>query len=1076
MRSGQWRNSRLALTVAVWLGLLLAIPGVYAERLPIKTYTTADGLAQNAVNKIVRDSHGFLWFCTEDGLSRYDGYTFTNYGVEQGLPNRRVTDLLETREGEYWVATGGGLCRFNPKGRPLSFVLRPSSLALGNEPKTTDQGPRTRDQGPRTRDNLLFEIFSPGQDDLTRFVTALIQDRSGTVWCGTTGGLFRLERAGGNIKLIPVEIGMPTEPQGARRIEVLCEDRHGTLWLAGHCGLYRRWPDGSATQLSGHNRLPMDIYQTLLEDRQGNVWVGTREHGLFRLMADASHKPPVIASNYTIKDGLNSNWIFDTFESSDGRFWVATNVGLCELIPSGDNQGRRFRTYPRVKGLGYYEIFALAEDQYGNLWMGTAHTGALKLTRSGFTTFGEEDGFTWIASIFEDTDGDLCFVGQVLVGTKAEGGKSDATDPASIVRERRLGQFDGQRFTWLRPHVPKQPVWLFGWGFNQIALQDYVGEWWVMAAYDALYRFPPVNRFEDLKTTRPKAVYTTKDGLPSSDLFRIFEDSRGDIWISCVTNEGGLARWDRATDTWHNISRTEGLPSLKDRGAMVFREDRAGNLWIGFERGALARYRAGQFTSFTIEDGVPAGSIYDLFVDHAGRLWMASTLGGLARLDDPSAERPTFITYTTADGLSSNKATCVAEDRFGRIYVGTARGLDRLDPATGRIKHFTSADGLVPGEIVVLFCDRKGDIWIGNPAGLSRFTPQPDPPLSPPPVLINGLRVAGRQQTISALGETAVALPDLDPEQNQLQIEFVGLSFAPGESLRYQYMLEGADRDWSAPTDQRTVSYASLSPGRYRFLVRAINSEGTISAAPATITFKILRPIWQRWWFLTLAVLLLGLAGYAAYRYRVARLLELERVRTRIATDLHDDIGSNLTRIALLTEVVRQQVRQDDPDMIERLGSISYISRESVDAMSDIIWAINPQRDRLRDLIQRMRRFAEDALNARNIAFRFRAPSLEQDIKLGPDMRREVFLIFKESVNNMVRHSACTEAEIDFQIEGGWLVLKLSDNGKGLDLTHESEGQGLLSMRQRAKKLGGELEIRSPNGQGTTVTLRVPLR
>jgi len=144
--------------------------------------------------------------------------------------------------------------------------------------------------------------------------------------------------------------------------------------------------------------------------------------------------------------------------------------------------------------------------------------------------------------------------------------------------------------------------------------------------------------------------------------------------------------------------------------------------------------------------------------------------------------------------------------------------------------------------------------------------------------------------------------------------------------------------------------------------------------------------------------------------------------------------------------------------------------------MSDIVWAINPKRDHLRDLVQRMRRFGEDALQARNIAFRFHAPSLEQNIKLEADMRREVFLIFKESINNMVRHSACTEAEIDFQIEEGWLVLKLSDNGKGLDLTHESEGQGLLSMRQRAKKLGGELDIRSPNGQGTTVTLRVPLR
>jgi signal transduction histidine kinase len=309
-----------------------------------------------------------------------------------------------------------------------------------------------------------------------------------------------------------------------------------------------------------------------------------------------------------------------------------------------------------------------------------------------------------------------------------------------------------------------------------------------------------------------------------------------------------------------------------------------------------------------------------------------------------------------------------------------------------------------------------------------------------------------------------------------LQIDFVGLSFASGESLRYQYKLEQADRDWSALTDQRTVNYANLAPGRYRFLVRAVNSDGVASSHLATVAFTILRPLWQRWWFLVGLMLGSGLLGYAFYRYRIARLLEIERVRTRIAADLHDDIGSNLSRIALLSEVIRQQMPKDDPQMTERLSLISSVSRESVDAMSDIVWAINPKRDRLRDLIQRMRRFAEDAFQSRSIEFQFHAPGAEQDIKLGVDTRREVFLIFKESINNLVRHSACTEAEIDFQIQGGWLVLKISDNGKGFTPDSASLGHGLISMRQRAKKLDGELELRSTNGQGTSVRLRVPVK
>lgn len=224
------------------------------------------------------------------------------------------------------------------------------------------------------------------------------------------------------------------------------------------------------------------------------------------------------------------------------------------------------------------------------------------------------------------------------------------------------------------------------------------------------------------------------------------------------------------------------------------------------------------------------------------------------------------------------------------------------------------------------------------------------------------------------------------------------------------------------------------------------------------------------------SALLLPGQPWLAYRYRVTQLLKLEQVRTRIAADLHDDIGSNLSRIALLSEVVRQQVSEPDSPVTERLALISSVARESVDAMSDIVWAINPKRDRLRDLTQRMRRFAEDAFNARHIEFRFRAPSPEQDLALGADLRREVFLIFKESVHNIVRHSACTEADIDFQVEGGWLVLSMSDNGKGLDVSQSSHGHGVHSMRQRAKNLGGTLEITSQDGQGTAVVLRAPLR
>jgi two-component sensor histidine kinase len=299
------------------------------------------------------------------------------------------------------------------------------------------------------------------------------------------------------------------------------------------------------------------------------------------------------------------------------------------------------------------------------------------------------------------------------------------------------------------------------------------------------------------------------------------------------------------------------------------------------------------------------------------------------------------------------------------------------------------------------------------------------------------------------------------------------LGFAAGEALRYQYRLAGADPDWSAPTDQRTINYASLSPGRYQFQVQAVTADGNASPSPATVTFTILRPIWQRWWFVTLVALMFGLAVSVIYRYRVGRLIEMERVRTRIAADLHDDIGSSLSQIALLSEVVRRRVTRDDPPVTDSLAQIAGSSRELVDSMSDIVWAIDPRKDHLSDLIQRMRRFASEVFTARDIEFRFLERAEAEDMKLGADVRRQVFLIFKESVNNIVRHSACNQADIEFRVEHGWLTLKVSDDGKGFDSEEQSDGHGLVSIRERAKALGGDLEVISHNGDGTTVRLRV---
>ena len=298
--------------------------------------------------------------------------------------------------------------------------------------------------------------------------------------------------------------------------------------------------------------------------------------------------------------------------------------------------------------------------------------------------------------------------------------------------------------------------------------------------------------------------------------------------------------------------------------------------------------------------------------------------------------------------------------------------------------------------------------------------------------------------------------------------------------MRYQHKLEGTDQDWSAPTEQRTVNFANLAPGRYQFLVRAVNADGVGSQTPARFSFTILPPFWQRWWFLALATTLVGLAAYALHRYRVARLIELERMRTRIATDLHDDIGAGLSQIAILSEVSRQRLGKEQNGVNESLARIANTSRDLLDSMSDIVWAINPRRDRVSDLAQRLREFAGDVFTSREIEFSFRTPASGSEIRLEADVRRQLYLIFKEAVNNAARHSRCTQAEIEFEVAQDRLLLHVRDNGCGFDPNGDGatsrNGNGLVSMRERARALGGEIEINSQPNLGTAIKLNLPLR
>jgi signal transduction histidine kinase len=253
-----------------------------------------------------------------------------------------------------------------------------------------------------------------------------------------------------------------------------------------------------------------------------------------------------------------------------------------------------------------------------------------------------------------------------------------------------------------------------------------------------------------------------------------------------------------------------------------------------------------------------------------------------------------------------------------------------------------------------------------------------------------------------------------------------------------------------------------------------MTTDGVVSVTPAMVSFTVLPPFWRTWWFLSMVVLAAAATAYSLHRQRIARIVELSRVRARIATDLHDDLGANLTRIAILSEVAKKRMNGDRGDGEDKLSAIATIARESVSSMSDIVWAISPDRDALQEVVRKMRHCAEEALEGREIGVSFDVPDPSQSASLDISIRRDVYLIFKEAINNAARHSRCTSLKVRFRASRHELRLEVADDGIGFDVTAGSDGTGVASMRRRATRLGATLEIVSKPGGGTHLTLVMP--
>lgn len=977
-----------------------------------------------------------FWFCACGAIFAQKPL-LQSYDVADGLANSVVTSIYQDEKGFIWFGTWEGLSRF---------------------------------------DGYVFVNYGVRDGIGQQIVNDVIEDQQGRLWVATNGGGVSLmidsQRLDVNSKEKFISFRV-SDNKEANQVNRILFDEHNNLWCLTDFGLYR-------ASLSDIENLKFEPIlekksaesSSLIEDSGGRIWCGL-DYELFEI------KDGKLISYGSASEGAGvplgssgevGNFITGIVETRDGKLLVSTLTAFYEL--SLTTNERWLKQPLSLNGQMIQEMF---EDSNGSLWF-SDYGKTSDVFRYQNATQNDLQGITYIVKdIAEDNEGNLWFGthggGIFKFGGDAFISYTNLKDSSPLVIADIFENYEGKIFGVLgnRSFVeiteneakPLAQLDRFSSLFKVSIISTKKGElnWYSSDWYATHINQPEIE-------LRKGQIISLKKFFNDSDLSKgiyFYEDENGSVWF--VKDNKEIYRLDNVVNSpLIHILTVEDFVFRNPAPQIV--SDRVGGLWFS-ARITLCRLRAGQLKCVQPTDGLPTIEPRSLFVDSRGWLWIGLRYNGVSVTKNPNDEQPQFINYSAE--LPSNTVWAVTEDEFGKMYFGTERGVAQLDVQKNLWRNFNSKNGLSGDRISALTKDSKGNIWISTNSGVTKFNPKAERREDkPPPIYLNRLNIAGEDLPLAEAGASEIPLIELQSSRNNLTIEFVGLNYTSDDSLTYQYKLEGSDEDWSAPNKQRVVNYARLGAGNYRFLVRAVNREGVASITPASFEFRILPPIWMRWWFLMLVgILIIGFV-YLIYKYRLQRLLELEKVRTRIATDLHDDIGANLTRISLLSEVAKQKAGNGNGNL---LTSIAEIARESVSSMNDIVWAISPDHDSLLDLTRRMRQHAEEVFAFREIDLTFNAS--DSGIKLSVGMRRDVLLIFKEAVNNAARHSDCSRVAIDFRVDNALLFLRIKDNGKGFAPNSENDGQGLRSMTHRAKILGGELKIDSRTDEGTTVEFEI---
>lgn len=1028
----------------------------------IDVWTPYEGLPQSRVLSIAQTQDGYLWIGTQRGwLARFDGIHFKPYSSDNtpALGSPEVQKLIVDEAGVLWISDVDGRLVTYSKGKFQVKVVNKANAPkrvvelLGNHGGVSRFVTQSRallsvDDSKVTYENENNLSQPPG-----KLISQFCQAADGVIWCVNgkrslgkwVNGAFQVapEVASlGSAKVFGIYLGREQEmlaatdsglwklengmfakvplafPEAKPQVYQLASNHDGSLWLRTQDGvsLVRGDEIIRSLPLPGISAQPDYRPMEMHSDSSGGVWILKYGSGVWHVNEDG------VVTVLSSQSGLPSDLVESWFEDREKNIWLGTASGLVRIRP------RWFQIVDTKSSGPGSEVVSLCEDATNGMW------------------FGRDGGLThWHDGILENV---------VFPPTNRRFPISSVTVlPGTDPDELWLGTVQSGAML-LRNGVIEQPSFITRdqpGPAIRVMRKDHEGGVWFGGEY-GLFRW-------DGKVMRQ---FGPDDGLSPGHIFDISCDSKGQVWVAKADAQLVVFRNDR----FENVPMPGIPPNLRIYSVLCGAGD---NIWLGTVGAGLLHLSQGRIFQYTTVDGLPGDAVSQLLEDDYGHLW-GGTQQGIFRVSTTAldmrskgVEQPfMFQTYDHSDGLPSAECSggfqpACWKTRDGRLWFSTTSGAVAVDPA------------------------------------------QVKKNIAPPNVVIEEMRV--NEKVLGTDGDSnSDGKGDVEPGRHRFEFHFTGLSLTAPEKVRFQWHLRGVDNDWVDGRSQRSVAYSGLAPGNYQFSVRACNNDGVWSRTPAMVSFAVKPFFWQRrvvqlgFFIFGSALITLLIAAFIKrqhareiQQFEYERGLEqqrfrhkqaMENERSRIAAELHDDLGANLTQIQWLGDaaVSSEDPRPGDAELLSRISRISRKSREMVRLIDEIVWAVNPKNDTLEQLVTYVCNFAEQYFRDSPTRARIDVTGTIPAHRLEADVRHHLFLIAKEALHNVAKHGATDRVWVRITIEDGIFKLLVEDHGQGFDLSAADEGDGLANMRRRAQQAGVDLQIESTPGAGTRITLFLDIK